>query len=363
MKSQWFKIDIQLFADKDDKTEKPTAKKRRESREEGQVLQSREISSAVILLLAFAGLKLSGSYMYEQLLYFTEKVFVNYTIKKNILESGNLWPLVSEIFITLFKIVIPIFGIVLIAGLVSNYAQVGFLFTTKTLKPKFGKLNPINGFKRLFSMKALMEMLKAIFKIVIAGVIAYNYIKDEVYNIINLMDLEIGQIAAYLVDVVFGVALRMALVLVILGIIDYIFQWRQHEKDLMMSKQEIKEEHKQLEGNPEIKAKIKQQQREVSMRRMMSDIPKADVVITNPTHFAIAIKYDAETSVAPIVLAKGQDYIALRIKEIAKENRVEVVENKPLARALYSSTEIGEQIPAELFQAVAEVLAFVYSLR
>ncbi|MDK2798566.1 MAG: flagellar biosynthesis protein FlhB [Clostridiales bacterium] len=355
------KINIQLFADNDDKTEKATPKRRADAREKGQVLQSREIKSAIILILAFFTFELAGNYMYTDIEQFTKKVFIHYAINKEIL--SDFWPLVLEVFLIMFRVTAPIFGVILIAGLVSSYAQVGFLFTTKTLQPKLEKLNPLKGFKRLFSAHALMELAKSIAKITIVGYISYVYIKSEATNIIMLMDMEIMQIGPYIWDITLNIGLRMGVALIILGIIDYIFQWRQYEKSLMMSKQEVKEEYKQVEGNPQIKSKVKQKQREISMRRMMADIPKADVVITNPIHFAVAIQYDEKVADAPIVVAKGQDYIALRIKEVAKENGIEIVENKPLARSLYETTAIGEKIPPDLFQAVAEVLAFVYSLK
>ncbi|MGE4282166.1 MAG: flagellar biosynthesis protein FlhB [Clostridia bacterium] len=362
MNPELWVIDIQLFADNDDKTEKATPKRKSESREKGQVLQSREIKSAILLILAFATLKVAGGYMYNNIAQFTKKVLISYTINEQMFLQGNFWPLVAEAILLLLKVTAPILGVILIGGLVSSYAQVGFLFTTKTLQPKLEKINPIQGFKRMFSANALMELVKSLAKIAIVGYIAYSYIKKEASAVMTLMDMEVMQIAAYMGELAINVAIRMGIALIIIGIIDYIFQWKQHEKGLMMSKHEIKEEYKQTEGNPQIKSKIKEKQRQISMRRMMSEIPKADVVITNPTHFAIAIKYDAKIAEAPIVLAKGQDYIALRIKEVAKENHIEIVENKPLARALYDSADIGERIPEELFQAVAEVLAFVYSL-
>lgn len=206
-------------------------------------------------------------------------------------------------------------------------------------------------------------MVKSILKIVVIGYIGYSYLADEAKNILNTMNMDVISIAAYICVTSINVAIRMCIAMLILGVLDYGYQWWEYEKSLKMSKQEIKQENKEAEGNPEVKAKIRQKQRQIALRRMLQDIPKADVVITNPTHFAVAIKYDPKVSDAPIVIAKGQDYIALRIKEIAKENKVEIVENKPLARTLYASVDIGERIPPELFQAVAEVLAFVYSLK
>jgi len=362
MNEQLIFINIQLFAS-DEKTEKPTPRRRRESREKGQVFHSREINSAILLVLAFYTLKRSGSYIYENIAVYFKKVYTEYLIMDDLLEGANLWNFITEAFMILAKTVAPILGVVLATGLIISYAQVGFLFTVKTLQPSFNKLNPINGFKRLFSLHAVMELFKSIAKICIVGYVAYTYIKEEIDKIVLLLDMDIFEITAYISNLLINIAIRMGTVLIVLGAVDYFFQWRQHEKRLMMTKEEVKEEFKQTEGNPQIKSRIRQKQRQISMRRMMAEIPKADVVITNPTHYAVALKYDISIASAPVVVAKGQDYIALRIKEIARENNVEIVENKPLARSLYDSTDIGETIPPELFQAVAEVLAFVYNLK
>jgi flagellar biosynthesis protein FlhB len=200
-------------------------------------------------------------------------------------------------------------------------------------------------------------------KVLVVCYILYSYLKGETSNILNMMDMDVMGVAVYIGAISINVAVRICIALIILGVLDYVFQWWQYEKNLRMSKDEIKEEYKQTEGNPEIKSKIRQKQKQISMRRMMSEVPKADVIITNPTHFAVAVKYDIKVSDAPYVLAKGQDFIALRIKEIAKENSVQIVENKPLARTLFQTVDIGQTIPADLYQAVAEILAFVYSLR
>jgi flagellar biosynthetic protein FlhB len=206
-------------------------------------------------------------------------------------------------------------------------------------------------------------LIKSIIKIIIVSFVAYSYLSSQVTEVLNLMDEDLLDISVFIGTAAFSVAIRICIALIILGALDYIYQRYDYEKSLRMTKQEIKDEYKQIEGNPEIKSKIKQKQRQISMRRMMQDVSKADVVITNPTHFAVALKYDAEKGSAPIVTAKGQDYIALRIKQIARENKVEIVENKQLARTIYSTVDIGEAIPAELYQAVAEILAFVYSLK
>ncbi len=357
------KVNLQLFADNGDKTEKATSKKRQDARKKGQVLQSREISSAIVLMAVFLALKVFGGYIYREITSFAKYAITEYPKIDDLFTINMLSRVFIETLTVILKTIAPILAIALIIGVFIGYAQVGFLFTFEPLKPKFSKINPLNGLKRIFSVKGIVELAKSILKISIIGYVVYLYLRSESKNVLILMDMDVINIASYIGNTAINAAIRICFVLIILGVLDYAYQWWQFEKDLKMSKQDIKEEYKQTEGNPEIKSKIKQKQREISMRRMLSDVPKADVIITNPTHFAVAIKYDESVSSAPLVIAKGQDFLALRIKEIAKENKVEVVENKQLARALYSMVEIGDAIPPELYQAVAEVLAFVYSLK
>lgn len=356
-------VNLQLFADSGEKTEKPTPKKRRKAREEGQVLQSRELTSAIVLLSIFLTLKIAGSFMYEQLFINFKIAFIDFAQVPDLYTLQGIRRLFIDGLLQFLKILAPVFAIAIITSLVSCYAQVGFLFTTKTLAIKFNRINPINGFKKIFSLRSVIELVKSILKIVIIGYIAYSYLTGEAQNILKAMDMDVVSIAVYICSTTLNVAIRMCIAMLVLGVLDYGYQWWEYEKNLKMTKQEIKQEYKETEGNPEIKGKIKQKQRQIALRRMLQDVPKADVVITNPTHFAVAIKYDPKVADAPMVVAKGQDYMALRIKEIAKENKVEIVENKQLARTLYSTVEIGDKIPPELFQAVAEVLAFVYSLK
>ncbi len=356
-------VNLQLFADNGDKTEKATPKKRQKAREEGQVLQSREMTAAIVLLCLFITIRIAGSFMYEQIYVYFKIVFTEYTKITDMFTIEGLIKVFIDLLLRFLKIVAPIFAVALITGIAAGYAQVGFLFTTKTIGFKFNRINPFNGFKRIFSLRSVTELVKSLLKIAVIGFIGYSYLAGEANNILKTMDLDVIGIAVYICTVSMDVAIRMCVAMLILGVLDYGYQWWEYEKSLKMSKQEIKEEHKEAEGNPEIKGKIRQRQRQIALRRMLQDVPKADVVITNPTHFAVAIKYDQKISDAPLVVAKGQDYIALRIKEIAKENKVEIVENKPLARTLYSTVEIGEKIPPELFQAVAEVLAFVYNIK
>ena len=358
---QWA-VNLQLFAE-GDKTEKATPKKRQEARKKGQVLQSREITSALILIFIFIGIRIFGGQIYSEIAAFTKRIITEYPKIEDLYSINMLSKLFMDTVTVILKTTAPILAIAVITGMLAGYAQVGFLFTMETLTMKFERINPLSGLKRIFSLRAIVELVKSIGKVAIIGYIAYSYLKGEVNNVLGLMDMDAMGVAVYIGTTSLNVAIRICVALVILGVLDYFYQWWEYEKNLKMSKQEVKEEYKQTEGNPEIKAKIKQKQRQISMRRMLHEVPKADVVITNPTHFAVAVKYDTSVSSAPVVIAKGQDFIALRIKEAAKENKIEIVENKPLARTLYETVDIGEAIPPELYQAVAEVLAFVYSLK
>ena len=359
-----YKMNLQLFAGEGDKTEKATARKKQEARKKGQVLHSPEVNSAIILTVAFLSIKIFGGYMYNNISLFTQKILTFYIISNDIFEMATLFTFFMEILFIFAKVSLPVMGAVFVAGLVSNYAQVGFMFTTETIKFNIEKIiNPVEGLKRMFSARTFAELIKSLVKLIIISIIVYQYIKAQQNTIFSLMDMSIYGIGMQYSSLIFNIAIRICVTLIILSLFDYLFQWWQYEKQLRMSKQETKDEYKETEGNPLIKSRIRELQRSMSMRRMMQDVPQADVVITNPTHFAIAIKYDAKESPSPMVIAKGQDYIAQRIKEVAKDSGVEIVENKPLARALYSTVEVGDAIPQEMYQAVAEVLAFVYSLK
>ncbi len=354
------KINLQLFSEK---TEKPTPKKRRDAREEGQILQSKEVNTVVILFSCFLGLKLFGGFMSEQLKKFMVDIFTEISNVEVFLNPNNLminFLNISTIFIIISS---PILIVAFLSSLIINYFQVGFLFTTKTLKIKFNRLNPIEGFKKIFSKRALVELVKSILKVTLVGYIAVKYANSQVTRVIKYSSMEPFESFINFSNLMYGFVIRILGILLVLAIMDYFFQWREHEKNLMMSKQEIKEEYKQTEGDPFIKGKIKEKQRKIAMSRMMQDIPKADVIITNPTHYAVAIKYDKDKFDAPYIIGKGVDIIAENIKKVAKENMIPIIENKPLARAIYDSIEIGDIITEDLYEAVAEVLAYVYSLK
>ncbi|MBM7613675.1 flagellar biosynthesis protein FlhB [Alkaliphilus hydrothermalis] len=353
-------IDLQLFSE--EKTEKPTPKKIRESREKGQVLQSKEVVSAFMMLGAFAGIGLFSSYIGENIHQLTKYIYEDYLTLEHLFTQRNIYQLMVTSVYYLFLTVIPIAGICFLIGLVSSYMQVGFLFTTKTLSVKFSRINPLEGFKRLFSMKSLVELGKSLIKIIFVGYVVINYGKGQLESIFKTTGMDVLSIISTLKTLALGIGYRAGLILVFIALLDYFYQRYDYYKNLKMSKQEIKEEYKQTEGNPQIKSKIKEKQRQISMRRMMQDVPKADVIITNPTHFAIAIQYDPKSLDAPRVLAKGQDLMAQQIKKIGGEHQVPIVENKPLARTLFATVEIGYAIPPDLYQAVAEVLAYVYRI-
>ena len=262
-----------------------------------------------------------------------------------------------------FGMVMPFFAAGCIVMFIVNVLQVKWKVTTKPLKADFKKFNPINGFKRFFSKDSLVELLKAFLKIIIIVWVAYSAVVDDSRNLLLLYDMSLIQAVMFVGSVIINAGMKISIAYCIIGIADYIYQKWKFKEDMKMTKQEVKDEYKNSEGDPQVKGKQKAKMREASQRRMMQDVPRADVVITNPTHYAVALKYDAQEAEAPVVLAKGTDYLALQIKEKAKEADVEIVENKPLARMLYANVEIGEEIPPELYQTVAEILATVYRLK
>ena len=345
-----------------DRTEKPTPKKREEARKKGHVAQSREIPSAMILMTALAVFYFGGRAMARHLAELMQVSFRN--LDSGWIQSpGSVQLMTGWLVKETLSLIMPMMLALLIIGIVANVAQFGFNFKEDLMVPDFKKLNPLSGAKRLVSLKALVELVKSVFKIGFVGLIAYLILQKELVTIPSLIRAEVVETAGYMGTVAFKIAFFVCLGLIVLAAADFAYQRWQHTKNLMMTKQEVKEERKQSDGDPQVKSRIRSMQIEMAQRRMMAAIPTADVVITNPTHFAIAIKFDAQTMDAPQVVAKGADYMAQRIREIAQENDVPLVENKPLARTLYGSTDIGDFIPAELYRAVAEVLAYVYRLK
>lgn len=355
-----FIIDLQLFTE--EKTEKPTPKKVKESREKGQVLQSREVNSAFLLMGSFATISLFSKFIGSSIKRTTIYVYENYLNLNYSFDVESITKLTAIVLLNILLIALPIMAVSFLISIISGYSQVGYLFTTKTLEIKFSKLNPIEGFKKLFSLKSLVELFKSIIKIIFVGYVVLSYARGNLSVIFNTISMDIETIIGVILKMSIQIGLRAGIVLLFLAVLDYFYQKYEHDKGLKMTKQEVKEEYKQTEGNPQIKSKIKEKQRQMSMRRMMQEIPNADVIITNPTHFAIAIQYKHLSDSAPKVIAKGQDNIAQKIKELGKENNIPTVENKPLAQALFKEVDIGGFIPPDLYQAVAEVLAYVYQM-
>ena len=349
-------LDLQLFAG--EKTEKATPRKREEARKKGQVFRSTDLNSAFIILTVFAVINFGFPYMLESMEGFTREYLTDRSLQ-DITPLFAQMVLLESLFL-IVRITIPILAVAAVAGVVGNLLQVGFLFSTEPLGIKLERLNPVEGFKRIFSKRALVELVKSILKLTLTAYIVYQVISKNIYLFPLLMDMEIGQIIKNLLALIFEMAMKIGIALLVLGVLDYIYQRWEHEQSLKMTKQEVKEEYKQMEGDPQIRARQKQRQREMAMRRMMAEVPRADVVITNPTHFAVALRYNAQQMDAPMVVAKGQDFIALRIKELARESGVTIVENQELARNLFYICDLGEVIPENLYQAVAQVLAFVY---
>ncbi len=315
-------INLQLFADDGggEKTEQATPKRREEARKKGQVFKSADLNSAIILIVGSIAIFNTFPYMTSSIEQFTKL----YILDRTLADFDNAYAcfLLVEIIILMAKIIWPILAATFLTALIITYLQVGFVFSGEAIAPKMERINPLEGFKRVFSKRALVELVKSLMKIGITGYIVYTIIKKNVYILPRFVDMTLTSSMVTLGSIMLEMALKVGLVFTIIGIIDYIYQRYEHEQSLMMSKNDVKQEYKQVEGDPLIKSKQRQIQREASMRRMMSEVPKADVIITNPTHFAVALKYQPATMNAPQVVAKGQDFIAFKIREIAKENNV-----------------------------------------
>jgi len=345
----------------EDKTEEPSPKKLQDARKKGQVAKSIDLTSSIVLL--------GVMFLF---LVFGQSLYLNG--RKFLIETFNLITK-EDISIQQFKVIalyalknasivaLPFLFTIMVLGILANILQIGFLFTTENLKFSFDKLNPLNGFKRLFSKRSFVELIKSMLKIIIIMYLTFSYLRKNLFEILKTSDLNPYGIYPFVKSITDKQMTRLVIFLIVVGVADFIFQKRQLKKDLMMTKQEVKEELKQTEGDPQIKSRIRQKQREMAMKRMMHEVPKATVVVTNPTHFAVAIKYERNKDFAPIVVAKGADLIAKKIKDVAKGNDVPIVENKILARTLYYKVEINETVPVELYQAVAEIIAYVYSIR
>lgn len=351
---------VLIFA-KEEKTEEATPKKKSEARKKGQVARSKDVGLAITMVTCTLVILLLSSMIVGNL-----KDTMIYFLQSGMLQDINEMSIKSIVITILLKAglcILPVVIPIMIAGIVASLMQTGFLLTGEPLKPKFSKLNPISGFKNMFSKKSFVDLLKNLAVVTVIGFIGFLYVRDNYDKILQISNTYLPSLGGQVQDLVVGIFFQVSLVLVIIAAADYFVQFRFHQKDLRMTKQEIKEEYKQMEGDPQIKSKIKQKQREMATRRMMASVADATVVITNPTHLSIALKYEEGNNEAPKVVAKGADLVALKIKEVAKENDVPIMENKPLARMIYEQVDIDREVPQEMYQAVAEILAMVYKLK
>lgn len=357
--TNWVRLDLQYFSG--EKTEKATPKKKQDTRKKGQVAKSADVNTSFVLIAVFLCLLAIGPWMKVEILKLFEHSFRVYLLEEVTVQKVHM--IFLELIMQLIWIIGPIMLAAFLGAVIANYLQVGPLFSTEAIHMKLNKLDPIQGFKRIYSVRAIVEFVKSMLKIVFVGVITFSILWMSMEEVLILSQKNLHEAFAFLGNLTVRMGLFAGGALLFLSIFDYLYQKYDYEKNIRMSKHDVKDEYKKAEGDPLIKSKIKQKQREMAMQRMMQDVPQADVIITNPTHYAIALKYDESKGDAPIVLAKGVDYVAKKIKEKAKEHNIVTVENKPLARSLYSQAEIGDAIPEEFFQAVAEILAYVYRLQ
>lgn len=362
--------DLQFFA-KDgpggEKTEVPTAKKLNDARKEGQVAKSKEIITALMLLALFVVIKFYIGNLGQQMIEcFSEfydlfgKIISNSEYGMRMVDATGV---VSLGLTTVLNMIVPFIALAVVIAILGNALQQKWMVTTKPLQPKLSKISPISGLKRMFNVKQLFEVGKSVAMIAVMSYVIYTTVKDKLGVLYTFYNISLYEALEIVGDIIVDLGIKISAVFIVIGFVDLIYQRHKFKEDMKMTKQEVKDEFKNTEGDPQVKGQIRRRMQQVSRRRMMEALPQADVVITNPTHFAVALKYEANKGQAPVVIAKGADYLAFDIKAKAKEYGIEIVENKPLARILYNNVEIGAQIPPELYQAVAEVLAFVYSLK
>ncbi|MCL1843916.1 MAG: flagellar biosynthesis protein FlhB [Defluviitaleaceae bacterium] len=360
-------LNLSFFAESNsgEKTEKATPKKRKKTRDEGQVAKSQEASTAAMLISGFFALSLFAGGMLRGILNlftFNENMF-----SYEMLDTFNHVDIAQHVGWGLGRVILialPMLIVGSIIGVIINVLQVGWNPTAKPMKPKFSKLNPLKGFKRIFSMQSLINFVKSLLKLLAVGAVVYFIIAREINTIPAVLDMHWGEVMSYVGSLIITLGISIGALYIFIALFDYAYTKWKHEKDIKMTKHEVKEEWKQMEGNPQIKQKIKQKMREVSMRRMMQNVPQADVIITNPTHYAVALKYDMTgLGGAPVLVGKGVDFMAKRIREAGVEFDIPIIENPPLARAIYSDVEIDQEIPEELYVAVAEIMAYVFKLK
>lgn len=363
-----FPYDLQLFGEGGDKTEEPTSKKLEDTRKKGQVGKSQELSHAFGLIAMFLVLRVFGSGISTNFLNVFDWAYNDLIpdivqTERGGLTANTVVALIREIIVMMAQMVLPFLVIGFIVAALATGLQFSFKVSFEPMKPTLNKINPMSGFKRIFSKQSLFNLLLSIVKITLIFVIAYVTLRDHLMELFLMYELDVNSAVSLVVSLIIDTGLRISLVYLLVGFADLAFQKWKFKNEIKMTKQEVKDEYKDAEGDPQIKGQIKQRMREASNRRMMQSVPQADVVITNPTKLAVALKYEPEVANAPLLVAKGEQFMAQRIKDIAKESNVPIFENKPLARMLFSTVDVGEQIPPELYTAVAEILALVYSER
>ena len=346
----------------EDKTEPASGKKKEDARKQGKVFRSQELNSAIALVIGMLILYFTGGAMASQMASMAREFFSGAGSYR--ISAANAQELATRGVVQFAFILAPVVLGVTIVSIALNFAQVGFLITGKPLVPDFSRLNPANGIKKIvISRRSLVELLKNILKVVVVGAVAYDALQGILAESVSMMDGDITAILSFMARGALAVGLRTGIAFLVLSVLDYLYQRFEYERDLRMTKQEVKDEGKELEGDPQVKSRVRSIQRRIAYRRMMADVPTADVVVTNPTHVAVALRYSTEKMSAPKLVAKGAELIAERIKAVAREHGVPIVEDKPLARALFQSVEVGEEIPEKLFQAVAQLLAYIYRLK
>ncbi len=345
-----------------EKSEKATPKRRSDERKKGNIFQSKDAVSVVVLLMSFYALQFYFPSILKNLNNLMNISF-DYVVNIKFLTIESIQKIYIQVIMIFLIITVPLLLVSAGSNIIAVGAQTRFLYTLSVVKFKFERLDIIKGFKKLFSLRAIFDLLKSITKIIVLFAIVYTTVKPKVNNLVSLFDMDFIQVLTFLGSTIMQIVTSVGLFFVFLALVDYAYQWYEFEKNIRMSKQDIKEEYRQMEGDPQIKGKIKERQRMMSQRRMMQSVPKADVIIRNPTHFAIAVQYDMGKQRAPIILAKGMDNVALKIIEVAEKHKIPSIENKPLARGLYEAVDINQEIPEKYYHAVAEVLAFVYQLK
>ncbi len=344
-----------------ERTEKATDHRRKKARDEGQVAKSQELNSAAILCLGFVTLYMAGPYLADQTMQLMRYTMANAPFIAA--QDSTFASVFNENMVKFLLLLAPIFGVLMVVAVGVNVAQVGFHVSSKAAELKFDRLNLVQGAKRLFSARSAVQLVRDTLKLLVVGLVAYKVVASEFSSFFLLPDMSVPEFAGVLGKLTLMLALKTGAVILVIAILDYVYQRYEFEKSIRMSKQDIKDEYKETEGSPQIKSRVRQLQRETARRRMMAAVPQADVVVTNPTHIAVALKYNPDEMSAPFVLAKGERLIAQKIKEIAREHGIPVIEDKPLARALFKMCDIGQVIPGNLYRAVAELLAYVYKTK